>query len=352
MAQMYRVTGKNGAVVREGLEASSAVVGALAVLEIVTALEAKTNSKGVERVRVEGALSGWVSRRLLERADAKQSKHTMLAVEWKDGPTTLKRLAVEAEPGATVNDVKRSLEAMTRVPVARQALTVGDAELNGDERITATKLILREQKPKPWHDLKAVPGGDALVAFLPPPQAEPEEPVHLRTTGTLCGGSFTTRKRTPFYAARNCPSAKPPPKPAKVIVQSDDKLEGDEPMVEEVDRPRSQVPPPSPRDEPSVEIVDVAEPKAPVTTDAVRTAGGPPPTKAVWNSKDTRVPASRARSAVTRPPRVPLAGTVFLSHARPAPAPGSGCAARRIWQKAPRAGDARATRGGALLRAF
>ena len=323
---------------REGLEASSAVVGALAVLEVVTALEAKTNSKGVERVRVEGALSGWVSRRLLEKADAKTSKHTMLAVEWKDGTTTLKRLAVEAEPGATVNDVKRSLEAMTRVPVARQSLTAGDAALVDDERVTATKLVLREEKPKPRHDLKAVPGGDALAAFLPPPQAEPEEPVHLRTTGTLCGGSFTTRKRTPFYAARNCPSAKPPPKPAKVIVQSDDELDGDEPLVEEDDRPRSQVPPSPQREEPLVEIVDVTEPKAPVTTEAVRTAGGPPPTKAVWNSKDTRAPASRARSAVTRPPRVPLAETVFLSRARPAPAPGSGCAARRIWQKAPPSG--------------
>ena len=90
MAQpLYRVTGKHGAVVRDGPETSSALVGTVPVLEVVKALEATTNSKGVERIKVEGAtMSGWVSRRLLEKADAKKSKDLKIAVEWKDGDTT------------------------------------------------------------------------------------------------------------------------------------------------------------------------------------------------------------------------------------------------------------------------
>ena len=66
--QFYRVTGKHGAVVRDGPETSSALVGTVPVLEVVRALDVQTNSKGVERIKVEGAaMVGWVSRRLLER---------------------------------------------------------------------------------------------------------------------------------------------------------------------------------------------------------------------------------------------------------------------------------------------
>ena len=90
MQQLYRVTGKHGAVVRGGPETSSALVGTIPVLEVVRALDVQTNSKGVERVKVEGAaMVGWVSRRLLEKADAKQSRDLKIAVEWKDGATLL-----------------------------------------------------------------------------------------------------------------------------------------------------------------------------------------------------------------------------------------------------------------------
>ena len=72
-------------------------------------------------------------------------------------------------------------------------------------------------------------GGDALAAFLPPPakvvEEEEAEPLHLRSHGTLCGGSFTTRKRTPFYAARHL-NAKAMPVAA---APSDD----EKPIVEE-----------------------------------------------------------------------------------------------------------------------
>ena len=67
---------------------------------------------------------------------------------------------------------------------------------------------------------------------------------------------------------------------------SDDDDDIDEPIVEEVDRPRCQAPPPPPPPQKPI-VVDVTEPKAPVTTQDVRAAGGPPPQKAVWNSKDT-----------------------------------------------------------------
>jgi hypothetical protein len=212
---LYRVTGKHGAVVRDGPETSSALVGTVSVLEVVRALDVQTNSKGVERVKVEGAaMVGWVSRRLLEKADAKQSRDLKIAVEWKDGDTLLKRLAVEAEPGATAHDVKLSLEAMTRVPAARQVLVKNDVELRDHEGVAVSTLIMREEKAKPRTDLQTVRGGDALAAFLPPPakvvEEEEAEPLHLRSHGTLCGGSFTTRKRTPFYAARHL-NAKAPP---------------------------------------------------------------------------------------------------------------------------------------------
>ena len=168
---LYRVTGKHGAVVRDGPETSSALVGTVPVLEVVRALDVQTNSKGVERVKIEGAaMVGWVSRRLLEKADAKKSKDLKIAVEWKDGDTLLKRLAVEAEPGATVHDVKLSLEAMTRVPAARQVLVKNDVELRDHEGVAVSTLIMREEKAKQRPDLQTVRGGDALAAFLPPPE--------------------------------------------------------------------------------------------------------------------------------------------------------------------------------------
>ncbi len=318
---LYRVTGKHGAVVRDGPETSSALVGTVPVLEVVKALEATTNSKGVERLKIEGATtSGWVSRRLLEKADARKSKDLKIAVEWKDGDALLKRLAVEAEPGATAHDVKLSLEAMTRVPAARQVLVKNDVELQDHEGVAASTLVMREEKAKPRPDLQTVRGGETLAAFLPPPAKvveEDAEPLHLRSHGTLCGGSFTTRKRTPFYAARHLnakatPVAAAPSDDEKPIVEearhgpkaaatpvgaraaavdvdaapSDDDDDIDEPIVEEVDRPRCQVPPPPPPPQKPI-VVDVTEPKAPVTTQDVRAAGGPPPQKAVWNSKDT-----------------------------------------------------------------
>ena len=46
--QLYRVTGKHGAVVRAGAETSSALIGTVPVLEVVKALDVQTNSKGVE----------------------------------------------------------------------------------------------------------------------------------------------------------------------------------------------------------------------------------------------------------------------------------------------------------------
>ncbi len=286
--QLYRVSGKHGAVVRAGPETSSALVGTLPVLEVVKALDVQTNSKGVERVRIEGAtMSGWVSRRLLEKADAKKSKDLKIAVEWKDGDTTLKRLAVEAEPGSTIQDVKLSLEAMTRVPAARQVLVNSEVELQDHEGVAASTLIMREEKPKIRTDLQTVRGGETLAAFLPPPAKvveEEAEPLHLRSHGTLCGGSFTTRKRTPFYAARHLNAKAAPVDVAAVPSDDDDDI--DEPIVEEVDRPRCQVPPPPPPRETPI-VVDVTAPKAPVTTQDVRAAGGPPPQKAVWNSKDT-----------------------------------------------------------------
>ena len=47
----------------------------------------------------------------------------------------MRRLAVETEPGATCGDLKRSLEAMTRVPAARQRLAMEPKEGGGDAEI-------------------------------------------------------------------------------------------------------------------------------------------------------------------------------------------------------------------------
>merc|ERR1711938_160640 len=102
---------------------------------------------------------------------------------------------------------------------------------------------MRETKPKPRPDLQTVRGGETLAAFLPPPAKvveEDAEPLHLRSHGTLCGGSFTTRKRTPFYAARHL-NAKATPVAARAAAvevdaaPSDDDDDIDEPIVEEVD---------------------------------------------------------------------------------------------------------------------
>ena len=239
-----------------------------------------------------------MSRRLLEKADAKKSKDLKNSgVEGRGHD--LKRLAVEAEPSATIHDVKLSLEAMTRAPAARQVLVKNDVELRDHEGVAVSTLIMRETKPKQRTDLQTVRGGEALAAFLPPPEQQAEEeaePLHLRSHGTLCGGSFTTRKRTPFYAARHL-NAKAAPvvaapsgdaveaRAAAVDVDaapSDDDDDIDEPIVEEVDRPRCQAPPPPPPPKPPSSRTG---PKAPVTTQDVRAAGGPPPQKAVWNSR-------------------------------------------------------------------
>ena len=59
-----------------------------------------------------------------------------------------------------------------------------------------------------------------------------------------------------------------------------------------------------------------------------------------------KLPCVARPSAATRPPRAPVAGTVFLSRARLAPAPGPGRAARRGRSNASRAGDSRRDKGG------
>ena len=189
---------------------------------------------------------------------------------------------------------------MTRVPAARQVLVKNDVELRDHEGVAVSTLIMREEKAKQRTDLQTVRGGEALAAFLPPPEQqvveEEAEPLHLRSHGTLCGGSFTTRKRTPFYAARHLNAkargavgrrrARRSQGRRRRRRRSDDDDDIDEPIVEEVDRPRCQAPPPPPPPQKPI-VVDVTEPKAPVTTQDVRAAGGPPPQKAVWNSKDT-----------------------------------------------------------------
>jgi len=192
---------------------------------------------------------------------------------------------------------------MTRVPAARQVLVKNDVELPDHEGVAAATLIMREEKQKPRPDLQTVRGGETLAAFLPPPAKvveEEAEPLHLRSHGTLCGGSFTTRKRTPFYAARhlNAKAAAPSDdaveaRAAAVDVDaapSDDDDDIDEPIVEEVDRPRCQVPPPPPppREKKPI-VVDVTAPKAPVTTQDVRAAGGP--------RRPSGTPKIRGRSA-------------------------------------------------------
>ena len=113
-------------------------------------------------------------------------------------------MAVEADAGASVADLKRSLCAMTRVPVARQALAwegsgVTEPLLDEDTAPSGKRkgfrVVLRERAPpkKPAAALDAH-GGGALAAFLadggaPTPPEAPEkpedpEPAHLRTTGT------------------------------------------------------------------------------------------------------------------------------------------------------------------------
>ena len=125
MSQRYRCTGSNGAVVREGCEMDSEVVGELDSMEEVVGVESRVASNGLERIRIEGETPGWVSLRLLEPADgAAGAKDRTLVVEWREAKVVLKKITLDTDRGATCGDVKRSLFAMTRVAVARQRLSL------------------------------------------------------------------------------------------------------------------------------------------------------------------------------------------------------------------------------------
>ncbi|KAH8064704.1 hypothetical protein JL722_1584 [Aureococcus anophagefferens] len=197
MSQRYRCTGSNGAVVREGCEMDSEVVGELDSMEEVVGVESRVASNGLERIRIEGETPGWV---------------------------VLKKITLDTDRGATCGDVKRSLFAMTRVAVARQRLSLESSRepperepepLDDDApaptgRTKGRRVVMREAKPQ---KLPAGLDGSGLGAFLQSnsavtpsgglkPKVEDPAPAHLRSTGTLCGGSFTTRKRTPYYAKK------------------------------------------------------------------------------------------------------------------------------------------------------
>ena len=58
MSQRYRCTGSNGAVVREGCEMDSEVVGELDSMEEVVGVESRVASNGLERIRIEGETPG------------------------------------------------------------------------------------------------------------------------------------------------------------------------------------------------------------------------------------------------------------------------------------------------------
>ncbi|KAH8074055.1 hypothetical protein JL721_2614 [Aureococcus anophagefferens] len=225
MSQRYRCTGSNGAVVREGCEMDSEVVGELDSMEEVVGVESRVASNGLERIRIEGETPGWVSLRLLEPADgAAGAKDRTLVVEWREAKVVLKKITLDTDRGATCGDVKRSLFAMTRVAVARQRLSLEssrepperDPEPLDDDapaptgRTKGRRVVMREAKPQ---KLPAGLDGSGLGAFLQSnsavtpsgglkPKVEDPAPAHLRSTGTLCGGSFTTRKRTPYYAKK------------------------------------------------------------------------------------------------------------------------------------------------------
>ena len=225
MSQRYRCTGSNGAVVREGCEMDSEVVGELDSMEEVVGVESRVASNGLERIRIEGETPGWVSLRLLEPADgAAGAKDRTLVVEWREAKVVLKKITLDTDRGATCGDVKRSLFAMTRVAVARQRLSLEssrepperDPEPLDDDAAAPTgrtkgrRVVMREAKPQ---KLPAGLDGSGLGAFLQSnsavtpsgglkPKVEDPAPAHLRSTGTLCGGSFTTRKRTPYYAKK------------------------------------------------------------------------------------------------------------------------------------------------------
>ena len=123
-AVRYRVKGSNGAVVRSGCEMDSALSGELSFGDEVLGVESRVASNGLERIRVDGDVSGWVSLRLLEPAGAGGGGEAdrRLVVEWREGPVTLRRLALTPDRGATCGDLKKSLAAMTRIPTGRQTL--------------------------------------------------------------------------------------------------------------------------------------------------------------------------------------------------------------------------------------
>ncbi|KAH8062169.1 hypothetical protein JL722_3079 [Aureococcus anophagefferens] len=200
MSQRYRCTGSNGAVVREGCEMDSEVVGELDSMEEVVGVESRVASNGLERIRIEGETPGWVSLRLLEPADgAAGAKDRTLVVEWREAKVVLKKITLDTDRGATCGDVKRSLFAMTRVAVARQRLSLESSREPP------------EREPEPLDDDAPAPTGrtkgrrvsnSAVALAAAEAQGRGPAPAHLRSTGTLCGGSFTTRKRTPYYAKK------------------------------------------------------------------------------------------------------------------------------------------------------
>lgn len=133
-----RCIGKTGAVVRSGVELDSDLVGEVQSLDLCTAAETQLAMNGAERVRLVEPIAGWASRRLFEDAN-----DDTVRVDFKSGAFVMKRLAVRGT--TTVVELKKSLAAMTNVPVERQRLSCADdAVLRGGDHLVLTEDVVTE----------------------------------------------------------------------------------------------------------------------------------------------------------------------------------------------------------------
>lgn len=133
-----RCIGKTGAVVRSGVELDSDLVGEIQTLDLCTAAETQLATNGAERVRLTEPIQGWASRRLFEDAN-----DDTVRVDFKSGGFLMKRLAVRLTSSTTVTDLKKSLAAMTNVPVERQRLSCDDsARVRGGDHLVLTEDIV------------------------------------------------------------------------------------------------------------------------------------------------------------------------------------------------------------------
>lgn len=193
-----RCVGENGAIVRSECELDSDFVGEIDPFQVcLCAAEAKVASNGTSRVRLVSPVSGWVSLRLFADLDGEDDV-LRVTVDYRDGKVSLRIHKVELEPSSTLLHLKRSLAAMTRVPLHQQHITqhgeniaLQDCVRIKDLPVTDGRILLVLMRA----------GGENVFTREEDTEDQPPIPstipVPYQHLGTIIGRSFTSSKRQP-----------------------------------------------------------------------------------------------------------------------------------------------------------